>query len=211
MTPEVHTFVNGRWKENCYIVTKNNDALIIDPGSQADELIGWIDQNRWQIIAMVNTHGHFDHIGAVAALKEKFQVPFYLHGADARLVERGNLFRMVFESHEPIRIPTIDHDIAELASPFGLGPFQISWLSTPGHTQGSICLQIGDFLFSGDTLMRNAIGRTDLPGADREQLMASIRKLKALPGELVVCGGHGPRTTIAAEFSTGSRVASLVS
>jgi len=211
LTPEVHTFVNGRWKENCYIVTKNNDALIIDPGSQADELIGWIDQNRWQIIAIVNTHGHFDHIGAVAALKEKFQVPFYLHGADARLVERGNLFRMVFESHEPIRIPTIDHDIAELASRFGLGPFQISWLSTPGHTQGSICLQIGDFLFSGDTLMRNAIGRTDLPGADREQLMASIRKLKALPGELVVCGGHGPRTTIAAEFSTGSRVASLVS
>ena len=211
MTPEVHTFVNGRWKENCYIVTKNNDALIIDPGSQADELIGWIDQNRWQIIAIVNTHGHFDHIGAVAALKEKFQVPFYLHGADARLVERGNLFRMVFESHEPIRIPTIDHDIAELASRFGLGPFQISWLSTPGHTQGSICLQIGDFLFSGDTLMRNAIGRTDLPGADREQLIASIRKLKALPGELVVCGGHGPRTTIAAEFSTGSRVASLVS
>ena len=211
MTLEVHTFVNGRWKENCYIVTQNNDALIIDPGSQADELIAFIDQNRWQIVAIVNTHGHFDHIGAVAALKDRYRVPFHLHGADARLVERANLFRMVFESRDPIRIPTIDYDISELPNRFGLGPFQISWLSTPGHTQGSICLQIGDFLFSGDTLMRNAIGRTDLPGADHEQLMASIHKLKALPGELVVCGGHGPRTTIAAEFSTGSRVASLVS
>jgi hydroxyacylglutathione hydrolase len=210
MSLDVHTFVNGRWKENCYIVTNSSDVLIIDPGSQADELIALIDQNHWHIIAIVNTHGHFDHIGAVAALKERYQVPFYLHGADARLVERVNLFRMVFESRDPIRIPTIDYDISGLPSPFGLGPFQISWLSTPGHTQGSVCLQIGNFLFSGDTLMCNAIGRTDLPGADREQLMASLRKLKALPGELVVCGGHGPRTTIAAEFSTGSRVASLV-
>ena len=210
MSLEVHTFINGRWKQNCYIAVVDSNALIIDPGSQADELIALIDQNRWQVVAIVNTHGHFDHIGAVAALKDRCQAPFYLHSADARLVERGNLFRMVFESHEPIRIPTIDHDIAEMPNPFVLGPFQISWLSTPGHTQGSVCFEIENFLFSGDTLMRDAIGRTDLPGGNREQLLASIRKLKSLPGDTVVCGGHGPRTTIAAEFASGSRVLSLV-
>ena len=211
MSLEVTTFVNGRWKENCYIVANGRgDAFVVDPGSQAEDLLSLIATKAWRVHAIVNTHGHFDHIGAVAAIMEQHRVPFFLHRADERLLERANLFRMVFEAHDPVRIPTITTDIASLPESFALGPFHLSWFATPGHTEGSVCLQVENYLFSGDTLMQNAIGRTDLPGGNREKLLSSVRGLSSLPGETVVCGGHGPRTTIAAEFSQGSRVSRLL-
>jgi hydroxyacylglutathione hydrolase len=203
--------VNGRWKQNCYIVAKGSgDAFVVDPGSQAEELVSLIAAKAWRVHAIINTHGHFDHIGAVAAIMDQYGVPFFLHRGDERLLERANLFRMVFEARDPVRIPAITTDIASLPESFDLGPFCISWFPTPGHTEGSVCLQVENYLFSGDTLMQNAIGRTDLPGGNREKLLASVRGLSLLPGETVVCGGHGPRTTIAAEFSQGSRVSRLL-
>ena len=84
------------------------------------------------------------------------------------------------------------------------------WIATPGHTEGSVCLQMEDCLFSGDTLMRDRIGRTDLPGGNRDALLASVKKLMSLPAGTVVYGGHGPATTIAAEFSEGSKMRSLL-
>lgn len=211
MSLEITTFVNGRWKQNCYIAANAaGDVFIVDPGSQADDLFALIEQRGWSVHAIINTHGHFDHIGAVAAVKDRFHAPFFLHGSDARLLERANLFRMVFEAPDPVKIPTITQDIAALPESFEVGPFRVSWIATPGHTEGSVCLRIENFLFSGDTLMHNAIGRTDLPGGNRDQLLASVRSLMSLPGETVVCGGHGPRTTIAAELSPQSRVWSLL-
>lgn len=210
MTVEVTPFVNGRWKQNCYIVSMGADAIVIDPGSQGDDLIQLIESKNWHIHGIVNTHGHFDHIGAVAPLQEKYNAPFYLHGADERMMQRANLFRMVFEAKDPVKIPTISKDIASLPQQFEAGPFKLSWIATPGHTEGSVCLLIEDLLFSGDTLMKNKIGRTDLPGGNREKLLVSVKSLMSLPGETVVYGGHGPATTIAAEFAQGSKVRSLL-
>lgn len=211
MSLEVTTFVNGRWKENCYIASNAaGDAVIVDPGSQADDLLALIEQSGWRVHAIINTHGHFDHIGAVQAVKDRFQTPFFLHRSDERLLQRANLFRMVFEARDPVKIPTITHDIAALPESFAVGPFRVSWIATPGHTEGSVCLQIENFLFSGDTLMQNAVGRTDLPGGNREQLLKSVRSLASLRADTVVCGGHGLRTTIGEEFSPGSRVWSLI-
>jgi len=204
---DVTTFVNGRWRENCYLVTNGEgDALIVDPGSQAEEIMALVDANGWRVHAILNTHAHYDHIGAVVALMERYQAPFYLHAADETLLKRANLYRMIFESRDTIKIPAITHDISRLPESFEAGPFQICWIATPGHTDGSVCLLIGNFLFSGDTLMRNAVGRTDLPGGNRERLLQSIRKLMDLPGDTVVCGGHRERTTIAAEFAPGAYV-----
>ena len=210
MTVEVTSFVNGRWKQNCYIVSRGEDAIVIDPGSQGDDLIALIGSRTWKIHGIVNTHGHFDHIGAVAPLQEKYQVPFYLHSADERLMQRANLFRMVFEAKDPVKIPTITKDIASLPKEFEVGRFNIGWIATPGHTEGSVCLLIENCLFAGDTLMQNKIGRTDLPGGNREKLIASVKSLMSLPGETTVYGGHGPATTIAAEFAEGSKVRSLL-
>ncbi len=205
------TFVNGKWRENCYfVVNQDLDALIIDPGSRLEDICALVEENHWRIHAIVNTHAHYDHIGAVAGLQERFQVPFYMHAADAPLLKRANLYRMLFEAGEAIRIPTVTHDISLLPETFEAGPFTISWIATPGHTDGSVCLMCQGLLFSGDTLMHDSIGRTDLPGGNREKLLASIHKLKDLPPETVVYGGHGPRTTIGAEFSEGARVWSLL-
>lgn len=211
MSLQVTTFINGRWLQNCYIVANSKgDALIIDPGSQAEDIIALIDGKGLCVRAIINTHAHYDHIGAVAAVKDRYQVPFYLHGSDGHLLKRANLYRMVFESREPVRIPSVTHDLSGLPAKSEIGPFVVSWIGTPGHTEGSVCLLVEDFLFSGDTLMHNALGRTDLPGGNREQLLVSVRKLMALPGETVVCAGHGPRTTIKEEFSQGARVWSLL-
>ena len=211
MTIRVNTFVNGRWKQNCYVACcENGNALVIDPGSQADDLIAWIDKNQWNVCAILNTHGHFDHIGAVAAVQQRYSAPFYLHRADERLMQRANLYRMVFEARDPVKIPTLSQDISALPQEFEAGPFKVEWFATPGHTEGSVCLKIENKLFSGDTLMRNAIGRTDLPGGNREQLIASVRKMASLPGDTVVYGGHGESTTITAEFAPGTKVWELL-
>ena len=117
---------------------------------------------------------------------------------------------MIFESAEAIRVPMIDYDIATLPPVFQAGPFSVAWMATPGHTPGSVCFRLGEYLFSGDTLMHNAIGRTDLPGGDRSQLLASVRRLQDLPGDTVVCGGHGPQSSLKAEFAPGAPVWNLL-
>jgi hydroxyacylglutathione hydrolase len=207
---EIVTFVNGRWRQNCYVVGCDRDALIIDPGSQAGEISALVEGKGWRVHAILNTHGHYDHIGAVADLVDRYQVPFYLHRADETLLKRANLYRILFGSQEPIRVPSATHDVATLPPTFRLDPFVVSWLATPGHTEGSVCFRIDDFLFSGDTLMRSTIGRTDLPGANRPLLLDSLRRLTTLPGDIVVCGGHGPRTILSAEFAPGATVWSLL-
>lgn len=207
----VTTIVNGRWRENCHIVADDGrSAVIVDPGSECARIAEEVDANGWQVLAIVNTHAHYDHVGAVVPLQERYHAPFYLHGADAPLLKRANLYRMLFESQEVVRIPTISHDISALPSSFDIGPFSISWIPTPGHTEGSVCLLLDDVLFSGDTLMHKAIGRIDLPGGNHDRLVASLRRLMELPGETVVYAGHGPRTTLAAEFAPGSPAWSML-
>ena len=211
MTLQVTTFVNGKWHQNCYIVSDNrSNAIIIDPGSQGEEIASLVETNHWRIHAIINTHAHYDHIGAVAGLQERYQAPFYVHGADEHLLKHANLYRMLFESRVAVKIPTITQDISTLPAVFEIGPFSISWIATPGHTEGSVCLLLENLLFSGDTLMHNALGRTDLPGGNRDRLIGSVRKLMDLPGETVVYGGHGPQTTLGTEFSPGTRVWNLL-
>lgn len=207
----VQTVVNGRWRQNCYVVADDDgSAIVVDPGSQSDDIAAQIDENGWRVVAILNTHAHYDHIGAVAPLQDRYRAPFYLHGADAPLLRRANLYRMLFESRDAVRIPTISHDLSTLPGTIEIGPFTISWIATPGHTDGSVCFLLHNQLFSGDTLMRNAVGRTDLPGGNRERLFASLRHLMELPGDTIVYGGHGPVTTVAAEFAPGSTVRSLL-
>lgn len=211
MSLQVTTFVNGKWRQNCYIVAnEQKDAFVIDPGSQFDEMVALVDRNRWRLHAIINTHAHYDHVGAVTGLKERYRIPFYLHAADHFLLKHANLYRMLFESKEAIKIPDVTVDISALPGVFSVGPFELSWIAAPGHTEGSVCLVLENLLFSGDTLMHDALGRTDLPGANREQLFASVRKLMELPSETLVYAGHGPRTTIGAEFSPNARVRSLI-
>jgi hydroxyacylglutathione hydrolase len=208
---QVITVVNGKWRQNCYVVaTETGDAVIIDPGSSASEIAETVASSGLRVHAILNTHGHYDHIGAVAVLKERYQVPFYLHGGDEQLLRRANLYRLVFEAKDTIKVPTIDRNIAELPREFRIGPIDLSWIDTPGHTDGGVSFQIENSLFCGDTLMRGKIGRTDLPGGDRAKLLVSVRKLAGLPRDTLVYGGHGKVTTVEEEFCEGSKVRALL-
>jgi glyoxylase-like metal-dependent hydrolase (beta-lactamase superfamily II) len=211
MSLRVTTFTNGKWRQNCHIISNpSGEALIIDPGSRAEEIAQLIESNGCRPLAILNTHAHYDHIGAVADLRARYDLPFYLHGADEYLLKHVNLYRILFESQDLVRIPEMSHDLAQAPEVVRIGGFAISWIHTPGHTRGSVCLLVGDYLFSGDTLLPSALGRTDLPGGNRAQLIASVKKLMDLPRDLMVCAGHGERTTLKAEFSPGAPAWSLI-
>ena len=103
------TIVNGKWRQNCYLVIKSDlSAILIDPGSEADAIANHILELKLNLLGILNTHAHYDHVGAVARVKEQFKVPFYLNSLDEKLMMQANLYRVIFEGTEFIKIPKID-------------------------------------------------------------------------------------------------------
>jgi hydroxyacylglutathione hydrolase len=201
----IEPFTNGRWRQNCYIVgSEENDALIIDPGSDAEAIVEILSTRDWRPLAIINTHAHYDHIGAVASLMEQFNVPFYLHGGDIELLRRANLYRLAFGARESVRIPDVSHDLGECSGHLTIGSFELAVFHTPGHTEGGVCFQLADNLFSGDTLMASGRGRIDLPGGGEDGLDRSLEFLSTLDGSLAIHGGHGPSVTLADALATAS-------
>ena len=172
---------------NCYLLEDNDtrEAAVIDPGGAPDAILRRAREDGVEIRMIFLTHGHYDHTGAVTALRAALPgVPVYLHPADAALTG-GEVMPAVGE--------TIPYDEGDVIS---LGNLSVSVLHTPGHTPGGVCLKVGDTLFTGDTLFRGSMGRTDLPGGDYEQIMASLKRLDALPGNFQVLPGHMGATTL---------------
>jgi len=201
---KIDYLILGGYQTNCYVLRKDDsakDCLIIDPGLEADELIGLLDEQKLNPVAVLLTHGHIDHIAGVAALRNRFaDIKVYIHNLDAEMLTEPtiNLSAMsgiafVTDSED---VPLKEREIIDLAG------VKLLVLHTPGHTPGGISLysrQAG-VVFVGDTLFADSIGRTDFPGGSMSQLLASVReKLFTLPGETEVYPGHGPATTIAAE------------
>lgn len=164
----------GKWKENSYIIEYNGQSILIDPGDNFDELDREFEKNDTQHVAIINTHGHFDHVGAVAAFKEKYGLPFYLHSKDRRILTQANIIRRFADDNGYVKIPTIDHYLDTLPS-FDLHDKKIIFHHTPGHSHGSVCMEIDNNLFSGDILFSDCIGRTDLPGGDEELLKKTLK------------------------------------
>mgnify|MGYP001291040971 CR=1 FL=1 len=197
---KVERVPTGPWKENCYLVyDEHQDTLLIDPGSEPLIIDEIIQAKNLKILAILNTHGHFDHIGAVDFFQKKYNAKFYLHSSDSKLLKSANLYMKIFQGDEPIKIPEVDEFIVNFDRVYQFKNFQVSFIETPGHTEGSLCIKIGNNLFSGDTLLKNAIGRTDLPGGNKELLIRSLSKLVKLPKDLILYPGHGKSTTIAEE------------
>ncbi|MBO4793405.1 MAG: MBL fold metallo-hydrolase [Deltaproteobacteria bacterium] len=185
---------------NCYIVSceRTRQTLIVDPGGDADRITAFLVRKGLEPMLVVNTHGHFDHVGGNAGLLRRYPVSLGMHRADlpvlAALLEMGRMFNLELE---PSPQPTMfleDNAVLEV------GDLKFRVLHTPGHSPGSICLLAGNVLFSGDTLFADGVGRTDLPGGSAEQLRHSLyERLLKLPDETVVYPGHGPETTIRRE------------
>jgi hydroxyacylglutathione hydrolase len=205
MATRVHTVVVGPFAVNCYLLwdQQTSEGVIIDPGAEADEIAEEIDEFNISPKAILLTHGHGDHIAAVADLKRMFDVPLYIgRGEEALLADPGANISAFFD--HPIVAPKPDH-IVEDEQLISVGGIELLVLSTPGHTAAGVCYleEGGGRLFCGDTLFAGSIGRTDLSGGDYEQLIRSIhKKILTLPDSVLVFPGHGPQTTVGTERGT---------
>jgi len=207
----IKTIKTGKWLGNCYLLNNsNNNGVIIDPGNNADDIISYVENSNISIKAILNTHAHYDHIGAVQSLKETFSVPFFLHSKDLKLLKSANLYQKLFEGEDPIRIPEVEYHVDQIKNPIRLEGFSIKTIYSPGHTWGSVCYRIKDCLFSGDLLFKNNIGRIDLPGGNKQAIKNSLKKISELSHDLKVYPGHGESTSLQNELENNRSFTDLI-
>ena len=200
MRASIACLVVGPIETNCYVLScpETRKAVIVDPGGDPDAIEAYIEKARLEPVEIVSTHGHSDHIASVAALKERYGIPFALHAADLDVVKRS-IREAPLWGMGKIKEPTVDRVVAA-GDTVAFGKITGRILHTPGHTRGGISILFDGFVVVGDTLFNRSIGRTDLYGGDLETLLRSIRtELFTLPDDTVVYCGHGPQTTIGEE------------
>jgi glyoxylase-like metal-dependent hydrolase (beta-lactamase superfamily II) len=202
---KIKCFTVGLFQTNMYILSNAyNEALIVDPACQTPAeqqvVLRYIEQEKLRVCALIATHGHLDHLWGAAWASEQFQMPLLIHSNDMPLAEamqqQYDMFGMRAKA-QPFPMDNLQSSVCNLQSKI----CNFHLLSTPGHTQGSVCLYWPDehLLLSGDTLFCCGYGRTDLPGGNMGQLMQSLDNLFALPADTRVFPGHGEATTIGAE------------
>ena len=176
----------GLYQTNTYILSNDREAVVIDPGYEPDTILDALDGLTLKAILL--THGHFDHVGAVKELVAETGCEVYIHAADTTLppmITAGQLY--------------YTHTYAEGDTITPASGLELTVLHTPGHTPGSVCLLWNDQMFSGDTLFEGSCGRVDLPGGDPRVMMESLNRLASLEAEYHVHPGHGGSTTLSRE------------
>jgi hydroxyacylglutathione hydrolase len=195
---DIQTIKSGApWKENCYLVRHlpTGEQAVIDPGADAETIIRAVIANGLDLAQLWLTHAHHDHIVAVAGLCRHFGISCHLHKADQRLLRHGPMYALRFAGLQ-IEAPT-DVKLFETPCQFQLGGSRVDIIHTPGHTPGGVCYSLEGFVFTGDILTYEHVGRTDLPGGDETLIKASVNHiLENLPAETVLFGGHGRPWTV---------------
>lgn len=187
---------------NCSIFgdEQTREAIVIDPGDEIDKLTNVLDRHQLKVKAIVVTHAHIDHIAGAHQLRAATGAPVYLNQRDKELLDALDM-QARWLGVEPPKRTQIDSEASD-GTVLRLGEAEFQVMHTPGHTQGSLSVWIPheNKLIAGDTLFRDSIGRTDLPGGNTRQLLSSIKtRLLDLPANAIVVPGHGPNTTIGRE------------
>lgn len=200
---KVKTLVVGSFSVNCYIVYGDDArAMVIDPGDDATLIADLIRKQNLQVTAYLITHGHMDHVSALAELTELFPAPVGIHPSDAKWAFiPSNAMPPYYNA--PRRPKTEQHALAD-DQRWNQLDTECRVITTPGHSAGCVCFYFpkAGMIFTGDTLFASSVGRTDLPGGDEDLLAQSLKRLVNLPGNTVVFPGHGPKSTIAQEKQT---------
>ena len=194
---EIRTLHLGLIKTNCYLLSTERAAVVIDPGFERPGTLDFFNANADKERLILLTHAHFDHIGGAEILREKAGVKIGIGELDAdALADTALNLSDMFHAHISPFKPDFTYKNGDIIT---VGDIELKVISTPGHTVGGVSYLTGDCLFSGDTLFQNSIGRTDFPGGDIKALMRSVKKLLTLPADTKVYPGHGDSTTIARE------------
>ncbi len=189
----------GEMEENCYIITGPGDtAIVIDPGAAAELIAGELDGRKLSLRKILLTHGHFDHIGAAQWLREHYYAPVYVGGEDEEMLsdrKKSGADMLPYAPFHPVEADARLKDGDVICE----GSMKIKVISTPGHSKGSVCYMVEDCIFTGDTLFKGSVGRTDLYGGDPKTLAESLKKLTDLQEEYRLFCGHGEDTTLSEE------------
>ena len=184
---KIHTLPLGDYQTNTYIAENDGHCVIIDAGYHPETILRFLEGHDLTADAILLTHGHFDHVGAVRDLAAELACPVYLHESELSMppmMTAGPLY--------------YTHTYGE-GDHLTFAGIRFRVLHTPGHTPGSVCLRAEEHLFSGDTLFAGSCGRTDFPGGDWATIRKSLLRLAQIPEDLVVHPGHGGSTSLAAE------------
>jgi glyoxylase-like metal-dependent hydrolase (beta-lactamase superfamily II) len=188
---KVDRLSGGPWGQNAFLIENEGEAFVIDPGGSADAVLEVLSARGLSLVAIVNTHGHFDHIGAVQPLLDATDAVFYISAREVPIMKTSNMLRFIFKSKPKVVVPTEFTDLDSLSRDLVVAGVPVTCIETPGHTPGGYCFLIGSHLFSGDTVLRTFPANADLPGGDPVKLNQSIELLRTLSPDLTLHPGHG--------------------
>ena len=192
----IQSFAVMPFDENCYVVSDDTgEGIVIDPGGMAKQILSYIREAKLSIKAVLDTHGHCDHIGANDEIRDETGAPLYIHKEDAAMISDMKLNLSAFMGFRVISRPA-EHLLSE-GDKISFGQSELEVIHTPGHTKGGVCFVGEGVAFTGDTLFAGSIGRSDFPGGSERDLIGNIKKkLLVLPDETKVYSGHGPSSEI---------------
>ena len=184
----------GDYQVNCYIVREagSHSCVVIDPGYEAERILNFLQENDLTLDAILLTHGHFDHVGAVKALLLETDCKLFMSENDWKMKKNpltSWMYPLAGLDYEGLQPCSEGDEICVAALSFAV-------METPGHTPGSVCYRCEDVLFTGDTLFDGSCGRTDLPGGDGKTIAVSLQRLKNIPENLRIFPGHGTASTL---------------
>lgn len=191
---KVKTLLLGNMQTNCYVVSNDDKhCFIVDPGANGKKVFSYLNENELILDAILLTHGHFDHIGAVDYLYEHYHCPIYIHQDDLGLLQDAKANLSVFEKSFIVKAPAIVSK-----EKMKISDFEIVWLHLPGHCPGSsmIYLPKENIIFSGDVLFKGSIGRYDFPNSSKHDTNISLGKIKEYDFNAIIYPGHGSSTTL---------------
>ena len=195
---QIKKFVLKFFDVNCYLVNHNNKNFLIDPGSEFKRIKAHIIKNNLKLDFILNTHGHYDHTGAVADLIEEFKVPFYIHEKEEGIIEDPKKNLSSFFSTNELLLQTCTLISGDIIDDFL--NLDIKIMNFPGHTPGSIIIKIEDTLFTGDVLFKGSVGRSDLPEGSSKAMNDSLKMIRSFDKKLKLLPGHGPESTMKEEL-----------
>lgn len=192
---EIRTIVLGMFLTNTYLLVEADEVIIIDPVSKADRIQAKILNNE-KVVGILLTHGHFDHIGAVDELAEVYQCPVYLHYEDYEMTQDPQ------KNYSQTKKIKLKSKLKFYEEQLQLGHFEFIIHHTPGHTPGSVCIEYKDLLFTGDTLFKESVGRTDLYRGNPQELKQSLRRIAKMDPRMKIYPGHEEQSTLSHELTS---------